>query len=149
MASNQESPFKYLPYVTLREGWSQVKVAFLVWIILSAIVMAFVAFADFGVAKTESYWSILPKQVWGVLGFAAFSWLIRGEELRLMFPQTFKGWLLLNFGVAFLVLAASLLPSWALVPVYVGIMFFFGVLDELAAIGKTNYERLSGHGNGA
>ena len=58
MANKEESPFKYLPYVTLREGWSQLKVAFLVWIVLSAIVTAFVAVTDFGISRTESYWSI-------------------------------------------------------------------------------------------
>ena len=149
MAKKEESPFKYLPYVTLREGWSQVKVAFLAWVVLSTIVILFGAFADFGVTKTKSYWSVLPIQVWGVLGFAAFSWMIRGEELKLMFPKTFKVWLLGNLGIALMVFAASVLPSWALVPVYIGFMFFFGVLNDLAVIGKNNYERLSGQGDGA
>jgi hypothetical protein len=144
MASAEDSPFKYLPYVTLREGWSQLKVAFLAWAVLSVIVTAFVAATDFGISKTESYWSILPGPVWGVLGFAIVSWFLRGEELRFMFPRTFKGWFLLNFGVVLLVFAASVLPSWAFIPVYIGLLFFFGVLDELAAIGKRNYERLSG-----
>ena len=144
MANKEESPFKYLPYVTLREGWSQLTVAFLVWIVLSAIVTAFVAVTDFGISRTESYWSILPAPVWGVLGFAVVSWLFRGEELRLMFPQTFKGWLLLNLGVVLFIIAITVLPSWALIPVYIGLMFFFVVLDDLAAIGKSNYERLSG-----
>ena len=61
-----------------------------------------------------------------------------------MFPQTFKGWLLLNLGVVLFIIAITVLPSWALIPVYIGLMFFFVVLDDLAAIGKSNYERLSG-----
>jgi hypothetical protein len=147
MADKEDSPFKYLPYVTLREGWSQIKVTFFVWAILSAIAMGFMALADIGVQSTESYWSLIPKPVLAVAGFAAFSWVVRGEELRLALPQSFKGWLLLNVGLALMVFAGSVLPGWALVPLYFGLICFFAVLDELAAVGKSNYERLSGQGN--
>ena len=149
MANKEESPFKYLPYVTLREGWSQVKVMFFVWIILSGIMMTFMAAADFGVKSTESYWSLLPTPAWAIIGFAVFTWFVRGEEIRLALPQSFKGWLLLNIGVALMIIAGLVLPAWAMVPLYFGLICFFAVLDELAATGKTNYERLSDHGSGA
>ncbi|MFC5571608.1 hypothetical protein ACFPN1_16255 [Lysobacter yangpyeongensis] len=145
----KDSPFKYLPYVTFREGWAQAKVMFFVWIVLSAIAIAFIALTDFGVESTESYWSLLPKPVWAVIGFAVFTWVVRGEELRLAAPQSAKGWLILNVLVALMVLAGSVLPSWALFPMYFGLACFAAVLDELAAVGKSNYERLSGNGNGA
>lgn len=144
----QDSPFKYLPYVTIREGWAQAKVMFFVWIVLSAIAMVFIFLADFGLESTESYWSILPTPVWAVIGFAVFTWVVRGEEVRLAAPQSIKGWLILNVLVALMVLATFVLPPWALVPMYLGVVCFGTVLDELAAVGKSNYERLSGSGNG-
>src|SRR5690606_31037377 len=96
----KDSPFKYLPYVTLREGWAQSKVMFFVWLILSAIAMIFIAVADFGVENTESYWSLLPKPVWAVIGIAVFTWIVRGEEVRLALPESIGGWLVLNAIVA-------------------------------------------------
>lgn len=144
----KDSPFKYLPYVTIREGWAQTKVMFFAWFVLSSIAVIFIGLTDFGVESTESYWSLLPKPVWAVIGFAVFTWFVRGEELRLVAPQSAKGWLALNVVVALMVLAGSILPSWALVPMYFGLVCFAVVLDELAAVGKSNYERLSGSGNG-
>ena len=44
--------------------------------------------ADFGIEATESYWSIIPKQVWYVIACAVFSWTLRGQEMSLPFPAT-------------------------------------------------------------
>ena len=147
MADKEDSPFKYLPYVTLREGWSQIKVTFFVWVILSAIAMGFMTLVNFGVQSTETYWSLIPKPLLAVVGFAVFSWVVRGEGMRLALPKSFKGWLLLNVSLALIVFAGTVLPDWALVPLYFGLICFSSVLDELAAVGKSNYERLSGQGN--
>jgi hypothetical protein len=148
MSNKGDSPFKYLPYVTLREGWSRAKSMFFAWIVSSAIFMAFIAMTEFGVKSAEEYWSLLPKPVWAMIGFAVFSWILRDEELRLTLPQSFQGWLLLNLGFALGGLVSSFLPAWALVPFCFGFIGFFAVLDDLAAVGKRNYDQLSGPGGG-
>lgn len=143
MAAEEDELFKYLPYVTLREGWTHAKVAFFVWLVLSVLFACFGLLVDFGASKTENFWAVLPTPVWYVLGFAAFSWLLRGEELRIAFPQSFKLWLLITSVVAGIVLAAHFLPTWAMIPVYLAIIAFAASVEELAKIGKENFKRLS------
>ena len=99
---------------------------------------------EFGASKTETFWAILPKPVWYVLGFAAFSWLLRGRELRIAFPQSFKLWLLVTSVVAVIVLASAILPTWAMMPLYLAVCSFAASLDALAKIGKDNFQNLSG-----
>ena len=104
MNNKEDDLYKYLPYVTLREGWSEIKGYFFIWLGGSVLSIGLGLLFDFGASKIDIFWSILPKPVWYVLGFAAFSWLARGEEFRIAFPQTFKHWLLMNavFAIMFL-----------------------------------------------
>ena len=143
MTNGKDDLFKYISYLTLREGWAEIKGTFFGWLILSATFMAVGAFVEFGASKTETFWSILPTPVWYVLAFAVFAWSFRGEELRIVLPKTFKLWLLVTTGVALIVFAGTILPAWALIPVYWAVVFGFEGLDSLAKIGQENYQKLS------
>lgn len=132
--------FRYLPHVTLRQAWNQVKSTFIAWLILSTLFVLFSTASDFGISKTEGFWDIFPQPVWYVIGFACLSWILRGEEFKIAFPRSFKLWLLLTVFVALFALAISLLPTWAILPLYAGAIALGSMLDELAQTGKENLE---------
>ena len=142
MTNEEDDPFKYLSYVTLREGWVVLKGTFLGWLFLSAVFIVADVFIEFSAAVTESFWGILPQPLWYALGFAVFTWFARGEEFRIVFPQSFRLWLLLTLVVALMVLSSSVFPSWVMMPVYTAVILSFGALASLGAIGKENYQRL-------
>ena len=84
--------------------------------------------------KIETFWAVLPRPFWYVFGFAAFTWFVRGEEVQIVFPKSFRLWLLLTSVV---------------MPVYVAVMLGFGLLDSLSKIGRKNFEKLSGQPDNA
>ncbi len=139
MTNEEDDLFKYLSYITLREGWAVIKGTFLAWLFLSVIFIVINVFIDFGASKTETFWAILPKPFWFVLGFAAFTWFVRGEEFQIVFPKSFRLWLLLTSVVAFMVLLGAVLSTWAMMPVYAAVMLGFGLLDSLSKIGRKNF----------
>jgi len=149
MANEEDDLFKYLSYVTLREGWAQIKGAFLAWLFLSVMFIAIGVFIDFGASQTETFWAILPKPFWYVLGFAAVTWFFRGEEFQIVFPKSFGLWLLFTSAVALMVLLGAVLPTWAMMPVYAAVMLGFGLLGSLAEIGKENFQKLTGQPDNA
>ena len=149
MAKEEDDLFKYLSYVTLREGWVEIKGAFLGWLFLSAIFIVVDIFIDFGAGITESFWGILPKPFWFVLSFAVFTWFVRGEEFQIVFPQSFRLWLLVTSAVALMVLLGAVHPTWAMMPVYAAVMLGFGLLGSLAEIGRENFKKLSGQPDNA
>ncbi len=147
MANNQESTFKYLSYVTVREAVSKTWWNIIGWVVISAAAMGFFALADMGADASRGFWSEIPTPLLAALGIAAFTWMVRGEALSLEFPKSIRGWLLLNLAISGFMLALNTLPSWALIPLYLAIPAFFNCLDELSALGKKNYERLHGEGS--
>lgn len=143
MENKDESIFQYLSYVTLREAWAQLKVSFVMWVVISAIIMALAAFFDFGAEETKSFWSEIPNAMWAFVGIGAFTWFLRGEKMVIVFPKTTRMWFAVNVAIVVGYTAGLLLPSWAFIPVYIGIVMFLGALDELNLIGRENYRLLS------
>ena len=143
MTNEEDDLFKYLSYVTLREGWAQIKGTFFGWLVISVIFIVIDVLIDFGASQTETFWAILPKPFWYVLGFAAFTWFVRGEEFQIVFPKSFGLWLLVTSAVALMVLLGAVLPTWAMMPVYAAVMLGFGLLVSLAEIGRENFQKLS------
>jgi hypothetical protein len=142
MTSDDEAPFKYLRIVTLRDAWSEVKATLLAWVLLSALYIGCGAFFDFSASKTASFWAILPSPAWWVIGFAAVSWVFRGQELRLLFPKSFRLWLLITSYVALMALLASILPGWTMLPIYAAAMLGYEMLLSLGRVGKENFDKL-------
>lgn len=145
MAQQEMSPFSYLSYVTLREAWDTVRSIFFAWIVLSAIIMVFIWLSERGAAATQPIWSALPKPIFYILGFAVFTWIVRGEAETISIPKSFRGWLVLNLIFVVFIGAFTILPGWAMVPFYIGVLCFFNIFDELSGIGKNNYDRLQEH----
>ena len=143
MATEAGRSWQYLQHVTLREAWRELWGGFLAWVLLTALLMIFMATAKFGAEATEPWWSEIPKPVLYFLVFAAVTWFIRGESFTVAIPESVKGWLLLNVIVLVFAGASSVLPGWAFVPVYTGFIFGIVAMESLVVIGRSNYERLT------
>jgi len=139
----EEDIFKYLSYVTVREGWEHLKGFFGAWLIFTVVCLVLEFLIDFSVSTTEPIWSMIPEPVLYVVAFAAFAWYFRGEEINFVFPKSFKLWLLLTSCVALFVIGGTILPTWASLPFYIAIMIGVIGLEMLARIGKGNFQKLS------
>jgi hypothetical protein len=71
---------KYLSYVTLRDAWAYAKTFLGFWLFFSVFVIGVSVFFEFGLTKTRSLWSVIPKPIWFVLVFAMDAWFIGGQE---------------------------------------------------------------------
>ncbi len=143
MVDNEEEAFRYISYATPKEVWAETKSLVLSWLILSIVCIAFGALFEAGADATRSLWSDVPKPILYFLGFAAISWFMRGQTFHFVFPKTFRIWLLSVVVVGTVVVGAAILPTWAMIPIYFGVVLFVSLLDELSRIGKENYERLN------
>lgn len=141
----EESKFKYLSHVTLRQAWSVLKPSFFAWLMLTVLFLIIDIVTNYGENEVSEFWNILPKQAWFIIGFAFVSWVARGEEevIKFRFPMKLKNWITLNLMVSLLIVLIPfllLLPPWAYVSLFFGLLVLGVALDDLAKIGKQNIE---------
>lgn len=149
MEREQESFWKYLPYVTVRDAWHELWGLFLVWIFVTVLAMAFVGTTEIGLKATEAWWSEIPTPIFFFLAFAAFTWFTRGQSFALTVPKTVKGWVGVNAAVLLGGFLVTALPAIALAPAYTFLMFAPGTWDSLNNIGRRNKERLDQSADGS
>ncbi len=132
--------FRNISYVTLKEGWEEVKGFFWAWLILSAIALGFSFLADTGIEKAERIWEDWPRELSVFVVFAVVTWFLRGTEIRM--PASNRLWFYMVAIVGVMALASYLLPTWATVSVWFLLIVGIATLSELSRIGAKNYERL-------
>jgi hypothetical protein len=142
---DESEAFKYLPFVTLSQCWAAQKGAATLWLIftLAGGLLLFVG-TSVVPGDADAIFESIPPAARYVVGFALIAWFFRGTEIKIAFPRSFRLWLFAVGGVAAVATASHLLPTWAMVPVYVAILCGLSALDSLAAIGRRNYEANGG-----
>lgn len=143
----EESYYKYLSYVTMSEAWEICKTSFGIWVFFSvfSVVIGGIFNAGIDIAKvvTGIDSNSLPQWVWSVIIISGIMWFYKGREIKFNFPKlTFKSWLFWTVIIFIETAIFANAPWWANVPFYFAVILFCGVIDDLAAKGRENYEML-------
>ena len=144
MSDSEEDSFKYLSSVTVKQAWGEAKFWLMVWLLVSTIVIL-INLASDATNVISEIWNIFPGQVWFVIGFTLFTWMLRGEEevIRIYFPKKFILWLFLNLFIALMAMSSLIFPSWVTTSIFIGWFCLMGALANLEKIGKANLENQS------
>jgi hypothetical protein len=145
--NTEESYYKYLSYVTMREAWKICKTSFRVWVLFSIFFVVLGGIFNVGIDIAKSETGIdsnsLPQWAWGAIIISAIMWFCKGEEIKFTFPKpTFKEWLFWTVIIFIINAIVANAPWWAVVPFYCAFGGLGGVIDDLAAKGRENHAKL-------
>jgi len=145
--NTEESYYKYLSCVTLREAWDICKEFFGIWVFLSVLFVVLGGIFNVGIDIAESETGIdpnsLPEWVFGCFLFSLCMWFGQGKEIKFKFPNlTFKSWLFWTVIIFIMAAIFANAPWWVGGPFYFLLFAFAILIDDLAAKGRENYEKL-------
>lgn len=144
MKTGEPTYLSYISYVTLREAWEITKTHFFVWVLLSILFLVAGGLGLVGVGAAKSgFGDAIPTWFWLALSWCILTWVMRGSELKIPFPNlTFGQWLLFSTAVFLISWIFTVLPWWATSPLWLLLFVVGDALEELVVKGRENFDKL-------